>query len=66
MTKAKFDPPVYQALKSQGMSNRQIAAALNVNEASVRRGLAKPVDTPKKDTVRRRVTVFVIEDTVEA
>lgn len=39
MSKAKFSHQVYAALRDAGMSNRQIARELHVNEASVRRAL---------------------------
>lgn len=39
--KAKFDKLVYRALRDAGMSNREIAQHLDVNEASVRRALGK-------------------------
>lgn len=56
MTKAKIDPAIYAALKGQGLSNRQIATALNVNESSVRRGLKSP-----PTNVRRKVTIVIEE-----
>ena len=37
--KRKFPPRVYVALRDAGYSNREIAGLLDVNEASVRRGL---------------------------
>jgi len=39
LSKPKFAPVVYEALRDQGMSNRLIAKHLDVDEASVRRGL---------------------------
>jgi transposase len=63
MSKPKVDPTIYQALKAQGKLNRQIADMLDVNEASVRRGLKKPASKP---AVIRRVTVFVIEEYPQA
>jgi transposase len=39
ISSSKFPPAVYGALKRAGMSNREIARHLGVNEASVRRGL---------------------------
>lgn len=39
MAKPKFEATVYVALKDRGLSNRQIAGLLHVDEASVRRGL---------------------------
>lgn len=41
MSKSKFEPKVYIALKEQGLTNYAIAKELKVDEASVRRGLAK-------------------------
>jgi DNA-binding NarL/FixJ family response regulator len=58
VTKAKYDPAIYAAMKSQGLSNRQIATALGVNEASVRRGLKNP---PAPTNVRRKVTIVIEE-----
>lgn len=42
MSKSKYDPAVYVAMREQGLSNYDIARTLgDVDEASVRRGLAK-------------------------
>lgn len=57
MSKAKFGPEVYAALHRAGMSNRQIAKSLGVNEASVRRGLASVDLTPPP----RKFVVTVVE-----
>lgn len=43
MSKPKFSADVYRALRTAGMSNRQIARELDVNEASVRRALRPKV-----------------------
>lgn len=48
MSKAKFDPSVYTALKEQGLTNREIGDKLGVDEASVRRGLHKAGYAPFK------------------
>lgn len=48
MTKAKFDPSVYVALKDQGLTNREIGDKLGVDESSVRRGLHKAGYAPFK------------------
>jgi len=53
MSKLKCDPAVCQALRIAGMSNREIARHLKVDEASVRRALKR---------VGPRVTVYVIEE----
>jgi predicted transcriptional regulator len=37
----RFEPEVYVALRSRRYSNREIARLLDVDEASVRRGLKK-------------------------
>lgn len=59
MTKSKFSQAVYVALRDAGMSNRQIARELDVNEASVRRGLK---DAPaRKSNTARRVLLYVEE-----
>jgi predicted transcriptional regulator len=52
MSQPKFAPAVYRALRDQGFSNRQIAALLDVDEASVRRGLK---GTSSKRSQRRFV-----------
>lgn len=42
MAKSKYDPKVYVSMREQGMTNYEIARTLtDVDEASVRRGLAK-------------------------
>lgn len=51
--KRKFSPAVYAAMRDAGMSNREIARELEVNEASVRRGLKK-APPPRQ----RRLFVF--------
>jgi transposase len=43
--KRKFDRTVYEALRQAGMSNREIATKLGVNESSVRRTLGKSIET---------------------
>jgi transposase len=48
---------VYGALHEQGLSNRQIAAKLDVNESSVRRGLKAYKPLP----IGRRFLVTVVE-----
>jgi transposase len=57
MSQPKFDTDVYGALHEQGLSNREIAAKLGVDEASVRRGLKKYTPRP----VGRRFMVTVVE-----
>jgi IS30 family transposase len=50
-------PVVYTALRNAGMSNREIARQLGVNEASVRRGLKRA----SKQSGERRFLVTVTE-----
>ncbi|MDE2103098.1 MAG: sigma-70 region 4 domain-containing protein [Patescibacteria group bacterium] len=50
-------PEVYTALRGSGMSNREIARQLGVNEASVRRGLKRA----GKRAGERRFLVTVTE-----
>lgn len=54
--KKKFDRAVYEALRAAGMSNREIAAQLGVNESSVRRALG-----PTQGGTERRFLVTVTE-----
>lgn len=59
MSRSKFSPDVYTALRDAGMSNRQIGKELDVNEASVRRGLKDaPASRPK---TTRRVLLLIEE-----
>lgn len=53
MSQRRFDPRVYRALRQTypELSNREIAAMLGVNEASVRRGLAREPESRAR-TVR--------------
>lgn len=51
----KYDRAVYRALLDAGMSRREIARHLNVNESSVRRSL-KGYE-PRPDAQRFEVTV---------
>jgi len=45
MSQSKHTPERYQELRKRGLNNVQIAQALGVSEASVRRGLAKVQET---------------------
>jgi hypothetical protein len=45
MAKSKHTPEEYAELRKRGLNNVQIASALGVSEASVRRGLKKVVDS---------------------
>lgn len=51
----KYDRSVYRALFDSGMSKREIARQLGVNEASVRRGLKNYVRQPQEQ--RFEITV---------
>lgn len=53
--KRKFPPRVYVALRGAGYSNREIAGLLDVDEASVRRGL-KSVGYTAPSRVRELLT----------
>ncbi len=53
-----ISPAVYSALRNTGMSNREIARQLGVNEASVRRGLKRAA---KQSGTERRFLVTVTE-----
>jgi hypothetical protein len=57
--KPKFSPEVYAALRDAGMTNRQMARELGVNEASVRRGLAV---APSSNLKRLWVTVLLSDE----
>lgn len=59
MSRAKFDADVYAALHEHGMTNRDIAKKLGVDEASVRRGLKHYV--PRLTGRRFLVTVLEAE-----
>jgi len=56
MANRKYHPSVYATLKAQGLSNREIARRLGVDEASVRRGL---------DTNERYVPAEMVADRVQ-
>lgn len=58
MKRPKFSPAVYGALRDAGMSQRQIARELGINESSVRRGLR---DAPVREDKPKRMTVLVLE-----
>lgn len=63
MRVAKFEPAVYHALKAQGLSNRQIAKQLDVNEASVRRGLRAYAEAmPSRRYVVSPESVLILEE----
>ena len=57
MSAPKFDPRVYAALRATypELSNRDIARLLGVNEASVRRALARP-ELQARPRARRLLT----------
>lgn len=55
--RGKISPVVYTTLRNAGMSNREIARQLGINEASVRRGLKRARNTAGE----RRFMVTVTE-----
>lgn len=62
MNKRKFDPIVYAALRDRDLSNRKIAALLDVDEASVRRALR---DAPERRQRTTRRVLLMLEETTE-
>lgn len=48
----RYEPAVYVAMRDGGLSNRKIAAYLDVDEATVRRGLARVSYAERQPTVR--------------
>jgi IS30 family transposase len=59
ISRSKFPPAVYGALKNAGMSNREIARHLGVNESSVRRGLRDHI--PRQREQKFLVTVSEVD-----
>jgi DNA-directed RNA polymerase specialized sigma24 family protein len=59
MTQRKLNVELARMAREDGLSNREIAAALEVHESTVRRALG-----PKPKRVRRRVTFIVVEECV--
>jgi transposase len=54
LRKSKYDPALYELYRAWGLSNREIARRLEVDEASVRRGLKSRDDSAALLTDRGR------------